>query len=293
MTTEVVDKIASGYLAGAMWWYAANVLCPAQALKHAGIPISDGKIGDQPEKTDRPGLGPYFSRQHPKPVLLSHDTAHDHLVEEFDRIAEVYAEFVQPFSRPIFDEALAAMSHFIRPDARVLDTGCGPGRELMRVARLVPHGEVVGIDLATGMVNTAHRAARASGLDNCAFFQADAGALPDVFNEEFDMVYNCLAHHHYPDPMAAARSALRCLRPEGVYCVIDPGPAWYNALSAPLAKQGDPGWVGFHTPDQFCRLLRDAGFARASWIDLLPGFGLAVGQKSRRRGPGKSATVQS
>jgi len=49
-------------------------------------------------------------------------------------------------------------------------------------------------------------------------------------------------------------------------------------LSAPLAKWADPGWIGFHTPDEFRHLFLDAGFARAAWIDLLPGFGLAIGQ---------------
>jgi SAM-dependent methyltransferase len=281
---EASDSAAAGaYLVGAMWWYAANVLYPAQALKRAGLPISSRVVGEEPHKLDRSGLGAYFSLRHDKPVLLSHRTEHDHLVEEFDRTAEVYAEFVQPFSRPIFDEALAQMSLYLTRDARVLDAGCGPGRELQRVARLVPEGEIVGVDLAAGMVTTAHRAARASGLDNCAFFQADVGELPEVFNGKFDLVYNCLAHHHYPDPPAATSSVLRCLRPGGLYCVVDPGPAWYNKISAPVAKWADPGWVGFHTPDEFRCLFADAGFERAAWIELLPGFGLAVGQKALLR----------
>jgi ubiquinone/menaquinone biosynthesis C-methylase UbiE len=280
---EAADSpLAGAYLVGAMWWYAANVLRPAQALKRAGLPISSRVVGDEPHKLERAGLGAYFSLRHDQPVLLSHSTEHDHLVEEFDRMAEVYAEFVQPFSRPIFDEALAQMSLYLARDARVLDAGCGPGRELQRVARLVPEGEVVGVDLAAGMVTAAHRAARACGIDNCAFFQADVGELPRVFDGRFDLVYNCLAHHHYPDPAAATSSVLRCLRPGGLYCVVDPGPAWYNAISAPVAKWADPGWVGFHTPDEFRRLFLEAGFERAAWIELLPGFGLAVGQKALR-----------
>lgn len=277
---ESSDNAAAGaYLVGAMWWYAANVLRPARALKRAGVPLSSRVIGDEPEVLDRRGLGPHFSLRHDAPVLLSASSEHDHLVEEFDRTAEVYAEFVQPFSQPIFDEALEKMSAYLAPDSRVLDAGCGPGRELQRVARLVPGGEVVGVDLAAGMVVTAQRAARARGLDNCAFFQADVGELPGEFDGQFDLVYNCLAHHHYPDPPAATRAVLRALRPGGIYCVVDPGPAWYNALSAPLAKWADPGWIGFHTPEQFRRLFEEGGFARTAWIDLLPGFGLAVGQK--------------
>lgn len=276
------NKVAGAYLVGAMWWYAGNVLYPAQALKQAGLPVASKVVGDAPEETKRAGLGSYFSRLHAQPVLLRRDTNNDYLVEEFDRLAEVYAEFVQPFSRPIFDEALVIMSRYLQSDARVLDAGCGPGRELERVARLLPEGEIVGIDLAAGMVTTAHRAARAAGLDNCAFFQSDVAELPEVFNGRFDLAYNCLAHHHYPDPKAATAAVWRCLRPGGLYCVVDPGPAWYNALSAPLAKAADPGWIGFHTPEEFRELFREAGFDRTSWFDLLPGFGLAVGQKPLR-----------
>lgn len=273
-------QVAGAYLVGAMWWYAANVLYPAQALKHSGAPISSQVIGDKPELLSRPGLGPFFSRQHDRPVLLDHETPHDHLVVEFDRMAEVYAELVEPFSRPIFDEALHVMAAYLPPDGRVIDAGCGPGRELQRVARLVPKGEVVGIDLAAGMVLTAHRAARAHGLDNCAFFQSDVGDLPAEFAGQFDLAYNCLAHHHYPEPATATASILSCLRPGGIYCVIDPGPAWYNALSAPVAKWADPGWIGFHTPEEFRQLFQNAGFERACWFELLPGFGMAVGQKA-------------
>jgi SAM-dependent methyltransferase len=132
------------------------------------------------------------------------------------------------------------------------------------------------------MVQSAHRAARAKVLDHCAFFRADVGRLPRAFTGAFDLIYNCLAHHH-PEPAAAAASMLRCLRPGGAYCVVDPGPAWFNRMSAPFAARTDPGWIGFHTPDEFRTLFERAGFARTAWIELLPGFGLAVGQKDRGR----------
>ncbi len=280
MPEQPESQVAGAYLVGAMWWYAANVLYPVQALKRSGVPVSSTVIGEEPVKLERPGFGALFSIQYPEPVLLEHSTEHDHLVTEFDRTAEIYAELVEPFSRPIFDEALRVMSSYIAPDARILDAGCGPGRELQRVVRLVPRGEVVGIDLAAGMINTAHRAARAAGLDNCAFFQSDVGDLPIIFNDQFDLIYNCLAHHHYPEPGQATACILRCLRPGGIYCVVDPGPAWYNTISAPIAKWADPGWMSFHTPEQFRKLFAEAGFARTGWIELLPGFGIAVGQKA-------------
>ncbi|HTS10340.1 MAG TPA: class I SAM-dependent methyltransferase [Candidatus Eisenbacteria bacterium] len=273
------NATAGGILVSAMWSYAASVLRPAQAMKRAGVTVTLPLVGEMPEKIQRLGLGPKFSRLYKSPVVLNRKTEHDHLVEEFDEMSEVYSEFVQPFSRPIFEEATQLMSEYLTPDARVLDAGCGPGRELQRIARKVPEGEVVGIDLSQGMVKSAHRSARAHGLRNCAFVQSDVGDLPENFAGEFDVVYSCLAHHHYPEPPQATCEIIRVLRPGGIYCVVDPGPEWYNKMSTPLAKWADPGWIGFHTPKEFCALFRTAGFARVGWMELLPGFGAALGQK--------------
>ena len=50
-------------------------------------------------------------------------------------------------------------------------------------------------------------------------------------------------------------------------------------VGADRAGWADPGWIGFHTPDEFRNLLAGAGFGRTAWVGLLPGFGLAVGEK--------------
>jgi len=278
MAHEHGGAMAEGVLVAAMWSYASSVLYPAQALRRAGL-LPRHQTGELPASIARPGLGPRFSLRYDRPVLLPQATEHDHLVEEFDRMAEVYDAFVRPFSTPIFDEALTELREWLRPDARALDAGCGAGRELQRMARLLPQGEVVGVDLSAGMVQAAWRNAVAHGLDRCAFVQLDVGDLPEEFNDAFDLAYNCLAHHHYPDPAAATREIHRALRPGGIYAVVDPGPAWFNAMSAPLAKWADPGWIRFHTPEEFRQLFLDAGFATAGSVELLPGFNLNVAQK--------------
>ena len=268
-------------LVGVLWWYAGTVLYPSQLLKHRGMQVVGDVVGTEPAGLPRPGSGLRFSTRHPDPVILEDVSQNAHLVEDFDRLAVWYDTLILPFSAPIFDEALRGMGGYLAPDSRVLDLGCGPGRELRRVAALVPEGEVVGADLAAGMIRSAHAAARERGTANCAFFQADAGRLPVLFDGAFDVVYSSLAHHHFPDPDAAAQGALRCLRPGGVYCIVDPGPRWFTTLSAPLGRLADPGWVGWHTPEEFRELLIRAGFSTACWMPLLPGLGLAVGQKRR------------
>jgi SAM-dependent methyltransferase len=269
------SEAAGGVLIGAMWSWAGLVLEPARALRRRTPPP---ELAPGP----RPGLGPRFSVGGPAPRLLDTPTDHDGLVAEFDRLSEVYDAYVRPFSTPIFAEALALLAPLLPADARVLDAGCGPGREVKAVARRVPAGEVVGVDLAAGMVVSAHRAARAAGLDNTAFVQADVSALPADFAGSFDVVYSCLAHHHYPEPAQAAAGVLRSLRPGGTYAVVDAGPAWSNRLAAPLARVADPGWVGFHDPDQFRALLSAAGFVEVEWHGLLPGFGVALGRAPSR-----------
>jgi len=271
---------ATGPLVASMWWYAATVLEPARALKRRGVTVVAPASGDELVPLPRPGLGPRFSQEWPEPVLLDRPTEHDHLVAEFDQMAQVYDAYVRPFSGPIFAEALTVLAPLLAADARLLDAGCGAGRELREMARTVPAGEVVGIDLAADMVREAAAGARAAGLDNTAFHQADVGALPSEFEGAFDVVYCCLAHHHYPEPAAAASEMCRALRPGGLYAIIDPGPAWFNASAAPLARSADPGWIGFHTPAEFRAMLLAAGFARVRWEELLPGFGVALAQKA-------------
>jgi ubiquinone/menaquinone biosynthesis C-methylase UbiE len=271
-------QITEAVLVGGLWSYAAGVLYPARLLKLIGASPVGRPEGDLPEELPRPGLGRHFADRS-DPVMLTEPSGNADLVEDFDQLAELYEILVRPFSTPIFDEALEWIRDWLTDDSRVLDLGCGPGRELREVAKLVLRGEVVGVDLAAGMIEVAQTKTRERGLDNCAFFQADVGYLPRAFTGRFDIVYTSLAHHHFPDPDAAARNALRCLRSRGVYCIVDPGPEWFNTLSAPLCRVGDPGWIGWKTPEEFRSLLEGAGFARTCWIPLLPGLGLAVGQK--------------
>ena len=274
------ESVARASLVAAMWSYAALVFEPLHTLRAAGLAPRPAVPEGWPDAPAAPGLGTFFSKRYERPVLIEVDPASYPLVEEFDRMAEVYDSYVRPFSVPLFEEALALLQPLIHPAARLLDAGCGAGRELERTARLVPDGEVVGVDLAAGMVNAAWRNARAHGLRNTAFFQADVGALPRELHGVFDVVYNSLAHHHYPDPRAAAASILDVLRPGGVYCVVDPGPAWFNRSASALAQWSDPGWIGFHTPEEFRTLFLATGFAQAMTTEVLPGFCVSLGVKA-------------
>lgn len=72
----------------------------------------------------------------------------------------------------------------VRPGARILDVGCGPGRHALELAS---RGfEVVGIDISETFIDLAGAAAAEQGLDNVTFEVADARSLS--FADEFDLV---------------------------------------------------------------------------------------------------------
>jgi SAM-dependent methyltransferase len=100
-----------------------------------------------------------------------------------------------------------------KPGERILDLACGPGTLTFLLARAVlPDGEVLGIDLAAGMIDEARRAAP-PGLP-VSF------ALMDVENltlqaGSYDAVTCAHGLHFCPDLRAALRQAYRVLRAGG------------------------------------------------------------------------------
>ena len=100
----------------------------------------------------------------------------------------------------------------LRPNDTVLDIGCGDGRTTAAIARSVPHGSVVGIDLSADMV--AHATAQHSATQtNLRFARANAAALP--FTSEFTVVFSNATLHWLPDQRAAVQGIARALLPRG------------------------------------------------------------------------------
>jgi SAM-dependent methyltransferase len=273
------ERMAAGAaLVGSLWYYAATVLYPSVPLKQAGL-YRPRHVGNRPPPPSSAGLGVHYSREYPFPVLLEERPAGYELVDGFDKVASEYETYIEPFSAPIIKEAIAVMRPYMTPSSRVIDTSCGAGTEATILATLVPDGEVVAADLAAVMVETTFTRARAAGIGNMAFFQADVSHLPADFGGMFDATFCSLAYHHYPDPQAAACELHRILRPGGYAFVVDAGPAWFKLMSSWLASWADPGWIAFHTEDEFERLFGAAGFSQFHWEELLPGLGLVIAMK--------------
>lgn len=269
-----VRSLLDGALALSLLSWRVHVFEPARALKPLGLYLP-ATLGPTLMPGVPGGGGPGLSLRHQEPVLLPEEPSGYQEVRDFDRMASLYEAVVRPFSEPIVDEVVALMQP-LSPRARVLDPSAGPGGAALRLARLVPEGEVVAADLSRGMVETAWRAAQRAGCRNMAFFQADVARPPEAFEGYFDAIFCCLSFHHYPDGAAAARAFRRMLAPGGRVFVADPGPAWFNALARPISVLADPGFVRHRTGEEFLGLLGEAGFSSISWLEVLPGIGITV-----------------
>jgi len=115
-----------------------------------------------------------------------------------------------------------------RPGMRILDLACGPGNLSRRLAALVaPDGEVVGVDLASGMIEVARRA----GIPHARFEVMDIERL-DFADATFDAAVCGHGLQFVPDLGRALREALRVLRSPGKL-----------AASVPVSRRGGSAWT--------------------------------------------------
>lgn len=91
----------------------------------------------------------------------------------------------------------------------VLDLGCGDGTNTVRIAELVPNGEVVGIDASKGMIDVAKQKER----DNLHFVLMDINELN--FTDKFDVVFSNATLHWVQDHNRLFVNVIKCLRRGG------------------------------------------------------------------------------
>jgi ubiquinone/menaquinone biosynthesis C-methylase UbiE len=164
----------------------------------------------------------------------------------------------------------------LRPEASVLDVGCGTGASALPAAQAVgPNGLVIGVDLSERLLDRARAKASALGLSNVEFSCADMVSLgyPDV---HFDAVVSVFSIFFVPDMEGLVRELWRMVRPGGKLAVTTWGPRifepaysrWQTALKrerSDLYSAFNP-WDRITDVDSVQRLLRDGGVVNADVV---------------------------
>lgn len=96
---------------------------------------------------------------------------------------------------------------------KVLDLGCGDGTTAIPEARL--GADVLGIDIASNLVEAGNRRAKAEGLKNCTFQEGDAADLKGIEDDRFDLVVSIFGAMFASKPLDAAKEMVRVTKPGG------------------------------------------------------------------------------
>ena len=96
---------------------------------------------------------------------------------------------------------------------KVLDLGCGDGTTALPEARL--GADVLGVDIASNLVEAGNRRANDEGLTNCTFQEGDASNLQELKDHTFDLVVSIFGAMFAPKPFDVAKEMVRVTRPGG------------------------------------------------------------------------------
>jgi len=169
------------------------------------------------------------------------------VANRWDRMREDF------FDETIADAVLEASD--VKPDATVVDVGCGTGFLTQQVAtRTQGRGRIVGVDLSPSMLQTAKDNLGRLGLVGSVEFRVgDAEDLPvdDVFA---DAVVGNMILHHCPRPKRAISEMTRVLKQGGKLAVADLEKHNERWLREEMADR----WLGFE-PSKVKKWLEDTG----------------------------------
>ncbi len=102
-----------------------------------------------------------------------------------------------------------------RPGEKVLEIGPRPGRLLIPAAkRVMPGGEVVGIDIQPKMIERLEAREKAAGITNLTTILGDA-TQPHVPVASFDLAFLCTTLGEIPDRSAALAQCYQTFKPGG------------------------------------------------------------------------------
>jgi len=133
------------------------------------------------------------------------------LREEFNRWAEAgrgagMEQDHLPITLPVLEKMRLAATN------NVLDVGCGAGWLSRRLAKLVPEGRVVGMDISDEMIRQARRAS--VDYENLLFVAGQVEEIPWEPNF-FSHAISVESSYYWPDPAAGVRDIYRVLKPGG------------------------------------------------------------------------------
>jgi ubiquinone/menaquinone biosynthesis C-methylase UbiE len=135
------------------------------------------------------------------------------LVPKFVRWRHIVVDGLTLHSAKVFP------SLAVRKGDKVLDAGCGFGDTAIQLARLVgPTGSVLAVDCCDGFLDYGRRDAKAAGMTNVTFLEADVQTYP--FEPVYDFCFSRFGTQFFENPVAGLRNMRKSLKPGGTMTMI-------------------------------------------------------------------------
>jgi ubiquinone/menaquinone biosynthesis C-methylase UbiE/uncharacterized protein YbaR (Trm112 family) len=141
----------------------------------------------------------------------------------FDRYHEKYEDEVvrSPYYAALDEITFGEWARrSVRPSERVLEIGCGSGRQTLPLTER--GANVVAVDLSESMLSLARRKLTAGGRAAQADFVAASAENLPIADDSFDACVIFGSLHHFADPPAVLRKAAAVLRPGGRFYLLEP-----------------------------------------------------------------------
>lgn len=125
----------------------------------------------------------------------------------------------------------------------VLDVGCGDGKITAAMAKALPEGKVVGIDISASMIDFAAKGF--SDYNNLSFQIQDAASIS--FNEQFDLITSFTVMQWVLEQSRALKAFEKALKPGGTLWIQMP-----TGLPVPMQQAlektiSEEKWKGYFT----------------------------------------------
>jgi demethylmenaquinone methyltransferase/2-methoxy-6-polyprenyl-1,4-benzoquinol methylase len=168
---------------------------------------------------------------------------HNIVCQRYDRMAAFIPIFEWAFFMPSGLRKRAVAQLKLRRGDRVLEVGCGTGRNFPYLREAVgPEGRIYGVDLSKGMLRRARKLCHRRQWTNVVLIEADAANF--VSRELFDGVLFSFSYNVMPHHRSVLRQVWKQLRPGGRLVIVDARlpPGLFGKLIRPFAT-----WLMKHT----------------------------------------------
>jgi len=176
---------------------------------------------------------------------------------DFGKRASKYDGFEGRFSYRFYCLLLEQVK--LRPDATVLDVGCGTGTMLRKIADTCPINGY-GIDMSENMLEEAKRKCPEMNIQHSRCEQTP------FEDSTFDTLTTCMAYHHFEDKKGFAKEAARILKPGGCLYIADP---YFPGMIRKLMNAVFNGLNiagGFYTPEEIYNDFSTYGFILDAFV---------------------------